>query len=155
MKRSEHLEPLSHDHYEGLQVARRLRTGLAKSAPPEEMAAYVVHFWDTYLTEHFRQEETLLVPALEAVDGAGLAEQMVSEHHALASRVDALRARTAVTETIDEFAQLLKAHIRFEERRAFPYLEQHLDDAALQRVGTRLHADHVDADLSWRVSFWE
>ena len=84
MKRSEQLEPLSHDHYEGLQVARRLRTGLATSAPPEEMAAYMVHFWDTYLTEHFRQEETLLVPALEAADGAGLAEQMVSEHRALA-----------------------------------------------------------------------
>lgn len=155
MKRSEHLEPLSHDHFEGLQVARRLREGLRRDAPREVMEAYVVHFWDTYLTEHFRQEETLLVEPLQRTGGAKLAEQMLSEHRALGSLVDGMRNETGSTNSLAEFAASLKSHIRFEERRLFPHLEQRLEESALQPIGRRLRASHVDGDLSWHVSFWE
>lgn len=155
MKRSEHLEPLSHDHYAGLHVVRRLQSGLEKRAPAEEMEAFVVHFWDTYLVEHFRQEEALLVPALERTEGSELAVQMMGEHRALRRITEAMRAGTSAEDALDRFATVLQAHIRFEEREVFPYLEQHLRPAALQTIGAQLHAEHVDPDLSWPVPFWE
>ncbi|HUF09320.1 MAG TPA: hypothetical protein VMO47_08380 [Rhodothermales bacterium] len=62
MKRSPELEPLSHDHFEGLITASRLQIGVRKGASPKVMTAYVDHFWHAALERHFRQEETLLLP---------------------------------------------------------------------------------------------
>lgn len=154
MKRSPELEPLSHDHFEGLLVVRRLRSGLAKAAPRDEMAAFVVHFWDAYLTVHFQQEETHLVAPLERIGGSGLAAQMVGEHRRIRDAVEAMRAGTSATDAVRSFADVLRAHIRFEEREVFPYLERHLDPDTLRAIGAQLRAEHVDADLSWPVAFW-
>ena len=155
MKRSEHLQPLSHDHYAGLQVARRMKSGAEKGADRSEMAAFLVYFWDTYLSEHFRQEEEHLVAALRSSNGAALAERMIEEHRGLERRVDAMRTETPDLAAFDEFASLLNAHIRFEEREAFPHLEENLADEDLLRIGRTLHDEHVDADLTWREAFWE
>lgn len=155
MKRSVHLEPLSHDHFEGLHVARRLRAGLARNASAREMAAFVVHFWDAYLVHHFRQEEEFLVEPLERTGGAELAARMIDEHRALGALVDAMREpRQASSDVVEPFAATLPAHIRFEERVLFPHLERRLDPATLEAVGDQLRARHVEADLSWPVPFW-
>lgn len=153
MKRSEQLEPLSHDHFEGLLVARRLKGGLAKGASAAEMAAFIVHFWDAHLVNHFRQEEELLVGPLEQTGGAELAARMTAEHRSLLAHVEVLRGEAAAG-AVEHFAAALPAHIRFEERELFPYLEAQLDPLALERIGARLRAEHVDVDLSWPVAFW-
>jgi hemerythrin-like domain-containing protein len=153
MKRTEHLEPLSHDHYAGLHVAMRLRKGLAKGAAADEMATFIVHFWDAYLVNHFRQEEELLVEPLQRTGGAELSARMTREHGQLLSLVDGMR-ETPGNALIEKFAALLPEHIRFEERELFPYLEEHLDAPTLAAIGNQLQAEHVDPDLSWPVEFW-
>ena len=156
MQRSKHLEPLSHDHFEGLLVAKRIRAGLAGGASAGTVAAYVGHFWEHYLTRHFRQEEELLLPLASATGADALGERMADEHRSLRDLAAALReegpARRMLLET---FAAKLKDHIRFEERELFPALEQRADEADLARVSEQLQAAHVDADLEWDPPFWE
>ncbi|HMB93688.1 MAG TPA: hemerythrin domain-containing protein [Rhodothermales bacterium] len=153
MKRSKHLEPLSHDHYEGLVVAGRLQKGLSKQASPDVMAAYVAHFWKTHLAHHFQQEETFLLPLLEE-SSATMAERMVEEH----GRIRELVARVekeASAQRLTELSRMMKAHIRFEEREVFPALEAQMPEDVLQEVGAQLQEGHAEeADLSWEPTFW-
>lgn len=155
MKRSEHLEPLSHDHYEGLLVAGRLKKGLSKEASPEVMAAYVAHFWSSHLAKHFQEEETLLPPLLAEIGATNLTERMVEEHRAIELLVQRAGEAAGRVLTLAEFARMLKAHIRFEERTLFPSLEEQVDEETLREVGKKLHASHREADLDWGPAFWE
>lgn len=155
MKRSEHIEPLSQDHYQGLQVTRRLKTGIDRGVDVSEMVTFVLRVWDEHLVYHFEQEEALLVSPLEQCGGAVLAERMVAEHRALRTRTEAMREGTAGGEAIEAFAESLRAHIRFEEREVFPYLEQHLSPADLEAMGERLHALHEGTDTAWPAPSWE
>ena len=156
MKRSEHLEPLSHDHYEGLLIAGRIRKGLSRQASPEVMAAYVAHFWESHLARHFHQEEALLLPLLSGMGEATLAERLVDEHRLIRELVT--QAREAADGTAQKLAELsdrMKAHIRFEERELFPALEAQIPEATLRKIGAQLQATRIDADLSWDPAFWE
>ena len=156
MKRSKHLEPLSHDHYEGLVIAGRLQKGLSKQAPPDVMAAYVVHFWKTHLAHHFQQEETYLVPLLEESSSTEeLAERMVKEHQRIRELVTrAEEDASSSAQPLAELSRLMKAHIRFEEREVFPALEAQMPEAVLREVGTQLQEGHAEADLGWTTAFW-
>lgn len=156
MQRSTHLEPLSHDHFEGLLVARRVRAGLARKAPPEVIAPYVAHFWKHYLSRHFEQEEALLLPLLDRIGAGALGERMVREHRSLEELVTALdEVGPERASTLGTFAATLRDHIRFEERELFPELERRAAEADLVQVGQQLDAAHVDADLDWPQVFWE
>lgn len=156
MQRNKHLEPLSHDHFEGLTVAKRIRAGLARDAAPDVIAAYVARFWDRHLTRHFEQEERLLVPLAARCDASPLAERMAREHAHLRALAAALgdedADRPALLET---FAATLRDHIRFEERDLFPELERRADEADLAHVSAQLNAEPGDTDLDWSPRFWE
>ena len=156
MKRAEALQPLSHDHYNGLIVVRRLRQGLERSASPDVMGAYVQHVWTHHLAHHFEQEEMhLLGPLRQAGDeGRALAGQMLDEHRRIHDLVDALAGDPA-PDALGTLAEAMQAHIRFEERRLFPFLEETCEEATLHAIGTHLHAQHEEADLGWTPAFWE
>lgn len=155
MKRSKHLEPLSHDHYEGLVVAGRLQKGLSKQASLDVMAAYIAHFWKTHLAHHFQQEETHLLPLLEESSSTkALAERMVEEHVRIRELVT-LAEKDVSAQPLAELSRMMKAHIRFEEREVFPALEAQMPEEVLQEVGAQLQAGHAEeADLSWDPTFW-
>ena len=154
MKRSEELQPLSHDHFEGLAVAQRIRRGLEKEADLATVAAYAAHFGRTHLKHHFDQEEMLLLPLLEQME-ENLAVRAEREHEELMTLVEKTGAEPARRQTLTQFAKALKAHIRFEEREVFSLLEQRLDAEALRRVGEVLHEARVDTDTSWDPPFWK
>lgn len=156
MKRSTSLEQLSQDHFAGLLVVRRLRSGLKNDADPEVMASYTVHFWDTYLTQHFHDEETLLTPALDEAGQIGLADRMISEHRALEVLVSRMRSEDATDPSLlDQFAGLLKDHIRFEERQLFPAIEQHASPERLKEIGDHLAGTGTCYNLNWPNQFWD
>lgn len=154
MKRSEHLEPLSHDHYEGLLVAGRIKKGLANEAPLRVMADYVAAFWRSHLFRHFDQEEEHLLPLIKETPRADLGKLMVAEHREIRAVVDAVDEAPSAS-ALERLARLMKEHIRFEERELFPMLEADADPAALESAGARLHAGHVEADLGWNPAFWD
>lgn len=155
MKRSTHLEPLSHDHYTGLLVAGRILQGLQRDASPDVIVAYVAHFWESHLAGHFEEEERLLLPLLGESEEATLGERMVEEHRRILYLLTRVRnGGENVTSDLAELARTLKAHIRFEERELFPALERQAPEAALREVGEHLEATHLEADPDWGPRFW-
>ncbi|MEP0546938.1 MAG: hemerythrin domain-containing protein [Rhodothermales bacterium] len=142
MKRSPALQPLSHDHYEGLHLVARLRKALRAGEDMTDWPGIIAAFWCDHLVPHFAEEEALVLPVLR--EGAPpLAERMSREHEALRRLTEAVgEAGAAPGEVLTSFADALAAHIRFEEREAFPVAE------GLLGIGTSAppDADGPDAD---------
>jgi mannose-6-phosphate isomerase-like protein (cupin superfamily) len=141
VKRHPALVPFSHDHHHGLVQARRLRR--AASGDAQELSAAAAAFLDFFGREaaaHFREEEELLFPLLAAVSAPAppeLAEALV-QHARLRALADRLRGeleRGAVeAATAQELGELLEEHIRLEERRLFPLLEEAVSDEELRAL---------------------
>jgi len=71
------------------------------------------------LAPHFALEERVLLPALVRAGRADLAARTIDEHTDL---------RVALASPL-RFAELLEAHVRFEERELFPACEELVPDA--------------------------
>jgi mannose-6-phosphate isomerase-like protein (cupin superfamily) len=146
VKRHQALIPLSHGHHEALVAARRLRRG-ADEPDPALAAAAFCDFFATAAVPHFREEEELLFPlVVDAAETRELIVQALLEHqhlHAAAAELEQVvadgRADRAV-ELMREVATLLEAHVRLEERRLFPLIEELLPEATLSAASARAAA---------------
>ena len=139
MKRSEALEPLSHDHYEGLRFAAGLRRAQRAGEDAALQAEAVPEFWRAHLVPHFAEEEALVVPVLEG-GAPSLARQLRDEHRAIGALVERIEREPAAWDgPLGAFADALTAHIRFEERHAFPAAERLADGPTLAQIGAHLH----------------
>jgi mannose-6-phosphate isomerase-like protein (cupin superfamily) len=125
MRRHRALVPLSHDHHRALVAARRLRRGAG--GPDAAMAgAAFLDFFEEHTVPHFREEEELLFPLVVVFEDAEpLVVRALLEHqrlHALAAQLR--RGGSKSIEVMEELADLLAAHVRFEERNLFPLIER-------------------------------
>jgi hemerythrin-like domain-containing protein len=129
VKRHPSLQPLSDDHHGALVLARgmrRVREADAAAAWREARRRYARD-----LAPHFRVEEELLLPALEAAGERELAARVRDEH----ARLRALLAAEPGAAGAAAFGALLHEHVRFEERVLFPRAEAVLPAALLASVG--------------------
>jgi len=121
MKRDEQLVPLSHDHHKALVIVNRIN--LIASKDRGDLNACWQEIRGDFAAEllaHFSIEEQCLLPLLsDVVEGRVLEGQLLSEHKHLK-----LLLNDAKHDAACQFAVLLKAHVRFEERELFPYLER-------------------------------
>jgi quercetin dioxygenase-like cupin family protein len=136
MKRHPALIPLSHDHHRALVEARRLRRA---AAGPEPAAEAFLRFFTDVTVRHFREEEELLFPSVVDCEGAReLLVQALLEHqrlHALAARMQQqLAGGDSLVGVMRQLGELLEAHVRLEERRLFPVIEQRLQEAVLTEI---------------------
>lgn len=125
MKRDPRLHGLTSDHHQGLVIARRVAQGRLDAAALRER-------FDAELEPHFRAEEELLLPPLQAAGEGALVSRTLAEHAEM-------RAHLAASERgepgrLEAFAALLDQHIRFEERVLFPAAEARLSGADLERI---------------------
>lgn len=111
MKRDPRLHRLSSEHHHTLVLVRNLRKGIE----PREVA----RIFEEQLAPHFALEERVLLPALVAAGRADLAARTLDEHADI---------RVARSEP-QRLADLLEAHVRFEERELFPACEDLIPDA--------------------------
>lgn len=147
MPRRSALIPLSRDHHRDLVHARRLQAA-ARNTPPERVAAAraFVAFFSTHMVSHFRREEETVFPLLVEADGEdrALLVQALLDHqrlHALGARLaDELDADAVSSELMNETGSLLESHVRLEERRLFPLIEQ-LAGERLDQVDPPLERD--------------
>ncbi len=138
MKRSTALEPLSHDHYEGLQMAARLRRARRDGDAAAPWAEAVGAFWRDHLVPHFADEEAVVLPLLREA-AAPLADRMRDEHRSIGALVARIEAEPAGWEgPLGTVAGVLAARLRFEEREAFPAAERLASAEAIARVGEQL-----------------
>ena len=153
MKRSEHLQPLSHDHYHGLLTARRIREMLDEGVAPEDVAVFASRFWTEHLQRHFEEEEDFILPALYEVGAEELAERTLDEHRSIREQVRSLSAKDASHAALSQLADDLQVHARFEEREVFPALEQKASEEALHAIGEHLRRE--EDKPHWDPSTWE
>ena len=119
MKRHPDLQQLSREHYSALKLARDARRG-AGSATADDLAALaqrVVQAFSAELDPHFRVEEQGILMLLARAGEHQLAARTLADHAEL--RRLARRLATPDAPTLLSFAELLGAHVRFEEREVF------------------------------------
>ena len=117
MKRSAALTPLSREHHQALVISKRISD--LGSLSDDSLSHYWQQVRDTFAEElyaHFLQEEEGIGAVLEGE----LKQRFLSDH---------VRLRDLLQQTDRDsillFAECLKAHVRFEERELFGWLEQH------------------------------
>lgn len=117
MKRSAALTPLSREHHQALLISKRISD--LGNLPDDSLSRHWQQVRDTFAAElhvHFLQEEEGFGDALEGE----LKQRFLSDH---------VRLRDLLQQTDREsillFAECLKAHVRFEERELFGWLEKH------------------------------
>jgi quercetin dioxygenase-like cupin family protein/hemerythrin-like domain-containing protein len=131
MPRHPVLIPLSRDHHRDLVHARRLQAAAQETASERVAPARAfVAFFSTHMVSHFRREEETVFPLLvegDSEDRALLVEALLDHQqlHALAARLaDELETDAVSSEVLDATGSLLESHVRLEERRLFPLVEQ-------------------------------
>jgi quercetin dioxygenase-like cupin family protein len=161
VKRHAALIPLSHDHHHGLSEARRLRKASNEDDGTRE--ASVERFFRFYRDEtvdHFRLEEERVLPLLTDCDDPAetLVTRTLLEHQHIRSMVAKLAAGHATGNAdpslMQQLAELLEHHIRFEERQLFPYIEQTIANNTLDqldRPAARQAAGEPVIDLTSRA----
>ncbi len=148
MKRHADLMSFSDDHHQGLVNARRLKKAAVRDEIElAEAAGDFLEFWRHDTSLHFRKEEEVLLPVL-ARYGGDLGQPSVVEMLAQHARIrglamelgDEVGRQGVQGETLRKLGEQLEAHIRLEERRVFPFIEETLPEHALKEVASRLEA---------------
>jgi hemerythrin-like domain-containing protein len=151
-RRHESLIPLSREHHYGLMLCMRIHRGLAVGAADEtwvrQKAGQTAEFFVSDLVAHFKVEEEVLFPAMQGfADSSDLLSQLLTEHRKLADFAERLSG-TDVNELVDalqEFADLLEAHIRKEEGQLFPLYERFVSGEVAADVGYSVKSAIGDA----------
>ncbi|MFZ2855644.1 MAG: hemerythrin domain-containing protein [Rhodocyclaceae bacterium] len=129
MKRHPQLQDLSREHHTALQLALRAKRA-ALSGDPAQVAASAaacVAAFAAELDPHFLVEERSLLPMLSQSGETALVRRTEHEHGELRDLIGQLRQPAAAS--LLRFAELLTAHVRFEERELFETLETCLERA--------------------------
>jgi hypothetical protein len=140
VRRAEALTPLSHDHHQALFVALQL-----KRAEDSGAGAAFAEFIEGKGEEHFREEETILLPGWAAADpeaDLAMAARTLAEHVELRAAGRRHAAGELDVEALHRLGALLEAHVRFEERELFPLIEERLDEDSMRALGEEIAAAH-------------
>lgn len=131
MKRCPELLELSREHYRALKIALEAKKAAhgAVAATLPAAAAAVMTAMAAELEPHFRDEEAHLLPALAAIGCSELVARTLAEHRQLRDAAASLAEPTPGR--LLYFADLLQAHVRFEERELFEAAQRDLTPAAL------------------------
>jgi len=152
-RRAAPLVPLSWDHRNTLLLCTTIERSLAGDSrfgdgDVDGLRGRVLTHGDRHLLPHFGDEEMLLVPMLRRLgdEGAAFAARMIAEHvdiGAVLARVR-LAPRDRVEVALRSFAALTRAHVRFEERELYPFVETHVDREALAAAALRMVGRRTD-----------
>ena len=139
MKRVPELHGLSDDHHNGLVLARRCREAGREDSEtsPELVWKHAQETFAIQLDPHFKIEEQHLLPGLEAIGEASLANRIREDHSALRAlqRVEPVNRLL-----LKRFGELLEAHIRYEEREVFETTQHLISADVLEAIASACHA---------------
>ncbi len=148
LHRDPSLIPLSHQHQHGLALALFIERGLRDeptAAKADELAGRVARAAEGELLGHFRVEEADLFPAARPFlrSGAALIDRLVAEHRRMEDLMEGIAAARGADRIplLREFGDVLRRHIRAEERELFPEIQERLAPDRLAEAGQRIAAD--------------
>ncbi|MBC7745829.1 MAG: hemerythrin domain-containing protein [Flavobacterium sp.] len=152
MKRDINLQQLSRDHHHGLLLGWKIRQGLKYLVDPAMIVKYILHFSEEALFPHF-EEENLILNYLS--DNNTLKQQTLTEHENLKEYIYELSKNSEPgPPELLKIAEYLDAHIRFEERVLFPFLEKELSAEQLKEMGAAIDTTHTPYVETFEFEFW-
>jgi hypothetical protein len=137
MKRHAALQDLSRDHQLLLMQARHIRwleEGHPRADSFDAVLAGLLTFWQSDGELHLREEEAVLMPALNALPQH--MQRFYEEHAALRHAIVQLQTQHDAP-TLFAFGRLLHDHVRWEERDLFEQAQANLSEAQLLDAGRR------------------
>lgn len=141
-RRHEALIPLTHDHHHFLAHSRRMQEAVSgDDAVRRKAADDFVSFYLGKALRNMREEQELFFPAAFANDRARpLILKAVEEHFDIHDRTHRLQEELfsgeVSPETLGRLAEVLTAHVRYEEGELFSAIEEAVPDEELVRLGT-------------------
>lgn len=153
LKRHPALIPLSKDHHFGLLLCWKIRTGVKKEIAPDRMVKYVSYFFDSHLKKHFEEEEQHIFTLLpETNDKRKKAERQHRKLNRLVQKLSLEPEKTDIT--LGQIEEELEAHIRFEERELFPFLQRNMEEPELEQLKQTIEEVHDMQPEKWDDQFW-
>ena len=150
--RNIHRRKFSRDHHHGLLFCWKIRQGLKNRISAERIVQYVEYFRETHLTKHFTLEETCLFASLDDPK----VNKALGEHKQINKLLSGLSglSETQQNEVLTRIADLLEAHIRYEERDLFPFFEKNLEDQQLEIMENALNKEAIPLKDDFEDPFW-
>jgi iron-sulfur cluster repair protein YtfE (RIC family) len=152
IKRHIALQPISHDHHQGLLVCWKIKTGLTKSIAPQRIKSFLDFYYQTHLQAHFKLEEAYIFSILGLEHG--LIKQAIAEHISLEKLFD---QQDDLINVLPQIENQLRSHIRFEERVLFNEIQKVATEKELAKV-EEIHSDNKEMNEqieSWKDNFWD
>ena len=140
MKRHQALIKLSKDHYHGLVLAQMIKKGAPqyKGMPGtlEGKVEYTLTFWERELTNHFTEEENILLPFIINKNSHLdlLLNKMIDEHKQIKKLIEKLKLGNNEESVLNDLGFLLERHIRMEEREMFETIQNILSEQELSEL---------------------
>lgn len=138
IKRNEHIVSLSREHHFSLLFGWKIKTGIKKGIDLHRIRKYALYFGEHNLTQHFKQEEATLFN----IHNDELVNKALEEHTIIQNVVIQLSESNSeedILKHLEQLAELVTDHVRFEERDLFPHLENILTEEQLKNIGHHLH----------------
>lgn len=148
LKRAKELQPLSHDHHQGLLLCWKIRAGFNAQIEPKRIKKYADWFYKIHLAPHFELEEKHLFIILNTENE--LVKRALTEHR----RLKRLFKQTSELEkALGCIEEELEAHIRFEERVLFVEIQKTATAEQLAII-EKLHSKPAfvenEKDIFWK-----
>lgn len=119
IKRCEAIHSLSRDHHHGLLLCWKIKTGLGKQIPVNRIKKYSDWFYKYHIHPHFLIEEKYIFPFL------GRNHELIQKALADHQRLRALfTSEEDIKISLELMVEILKNHIRFEERMLFNEIQK-------------------------------
>ena len=152
MRRNINLQDLSKDHHQGLLLGWKIKQGLKQQVPTAIIKSYIEYFFKEALLPHFKEEEVILLSCL--ADENELKQKTLEDHRLIEKLVEKI-CREEKEDEMYFLADTLDAHIRFEERTLFPYLEDRLSVSVLEDIGNQIRNQDYSFTDNYPYEFWK
>ena len=149
MKRNQNIVALSRDHHFGLLCSWKIKKGMQSKIDFQRIKNYIQHFESHHLRSHFEEEENILFP-----NSSEEIRKIIENDHAKIRELAESLNHNEDESIFLEFADLLTAHIRFEERVWFPALENTLSEDVWKEIGLALDKIHIAETDDYEDEFW-
>jgi len=140
IKRNKAFVSFSKDHHFGLLLVWKIRRDLKNTVSSIEITDYVLEFFRDNLYRHFKEEEECIFTKLPP--GDDWRKRAEAEHATIYHLIELIRRNPDDKEFLNEFADLLENHIRFEERILFNYLQERLTAEELDDILSNKNDDN-------------
>ncbi|GGF50637.1 hypothetical protein GCM10011339_43990 [Echinicola rosea] len=123
-----------------------------KKVEIQRIVDYLDYFVTNHLESHFQIEEELLFSFLAKNDL--MRKEAEEQHRSIRENYKKIIQLGVDVDQLSRFADELEAHIRFEERKLFQYMQVELLDEDFRKMSEKVYEVHRKVEEEWLDEFW-